>query len=70
MNKTLQQAISELSRLPEAEQECIGRMLIRHVRLRRDLRAKIGKGWQSLDDGRGSIFDIEQLIRRKNQGRA
>ena len=66
MVKTLEQAIAELSNLPPADQEQIGRKLLTHVERLRDLRAEIDKGLRSLDAGKGRELDIEDLIRRKN----
>jgi hypothetical protein len=59
MVKTLEQAIAKLSRLPDADQEQIGRKLLSHVEKLNTLRAEIGKGIRSLDAGKGSALDIE-----------
>ena len=66
MVKTLQQAIAQISRLPDADQEQIGRKLLSHVEKLTALRAEIDKGIRSLDAGKGSALDIEDLLRRKN----
>lgn len=66
MVKTLEQAIAQISRLPDADQEQIGRKLLSHVEKLTELRAEIDKGISSLDAGKGSALDIEDLIRRKN----
>jgi len=68
MVKTLEQAIAQLSRLPDADQEQIGRKLLSHVEKLNRLRADIDKGIQSLDAGKGSPLDIEDFLRRKNLG--
>ena len=66
MVKTLEQAIAQLSRLPDADQEQIGRKLLSHVEKLNALRAEIDKGIRSLDAG--SALDIEDFLRRKNSG--
>jgi hypothetical protein len=70
MTKTLEQAIAQISRLPEADQEQIGRKLLSHVERLNALRAEIDKGIHSLDAGKGSALDMEDLLRRKNSGHA
>ena len=69
MVKTLEQAIAQISRLPDADQEEIGRKLLSHVEKLNALRAEIDKGIRSLDAGKGSSLDIEDFLRRKNSGR-
>lgn len=66
MVKTLEQAIAQLSRLPDADQEQIGRKLLSHVEKLNALRTEIDKGIRSLDAGKGSAPDIEDFLRRKN----
>ena len=66
MVKTLEQAIAQISRLPDADQEQIGRKLLSHVEKLNALRAEIDKGTTSLDAGKGSALDIEDFLRRKN----
>ena len=68
MVKTLEQAIAQISRLPDADQEQIGRKLLSHVEKLNALRAEIDKGINSLDAGEGSALDIEDFLRRKNSG--
>jgi hypothetical protein len=70
MVKTLEQAIAQLSRLPDADQEQIGRKLLSHVEKLNMLRADIDNGIHSLDAGKGSPLDIEEFLRRKNSGHA
>jgi hypothetical protein len=70
MIKALEHAISELSRLPEADQEQISRELIAHVQKLQALRDALDKGLRSLDAGKGSTLDMEALIRQKNAGNA
>lgn len=68
MVKTLEQAIAQISRLPDADQEQIGRKLLSHVEKLNALRVEIDKGVRSLDSGRGSTLDIEDFLHRKNSG--
>ncbi|MBY0530534.1 MAG: hypothetical protein K2P86_01045 [Xanthobacteraceae bacterium] len=66
MVKTLEQAIAEVARLPDSDQEQIGRKLLSHVEKLRELRGEIDKGIRSLDAGQGTKLDIEKFIRRKS----
>ncbi len=66
MVKTLERAIAQLSRLPDADQEQIGRKLLSHVEKLNALRVEIDEGIRSLDAGKGSALDIEDFLRRKN----
>lgn len=66
MVKTLEQAIAQISRLPDADQEQIGRKLLTHVEKLNALRAEIDKGMQSLDAGEGRALDMEAFLREKN----
>jgi hypothetical protein len=66
MVRTLEQAIAQLSRLSEADQEQIGRKLLSHVEKLNALRAEIDKGLRSLDAGEGRGMNIEDLLRTKN----
>ncbi len=70
MIKALEEAIAELSSLPEADQEQISRSLLAHVEKLRALRSEIDEGIRSLDAGSGAALDIEAMIRRKNAGHA
>jgi uncharacterized protein HemX len=67
MIKALEQAITELSQLPEVDQEQISLKLLAHMEKLRALRADIDEGL--LDEGRGIPFDIEELIKKKNAER-
>jgi hypothetical protein len=67
MVKTLEQAIAEISNLPAADQEQIGRKLLSHVEMLRLLRSDIDKGIRSLDAGQGRELDIESFISEKNK---
>ena len=66
MVRTLEQAIAEISRLPDADQEQIGRKLLTHVEKLRAIRIEIDKGIQSLDEGKGCALDMEDFLRDKN----
>ncbi len=66
MVRTLEQAIAQISRLPDADQEQIGRKLLAHVEKLRAIRTEIDKGIQSLDEGKGRALDMEDFLRDKN----
>lgn len=69
MVKTLEQAIAQISRLPDADQEGIGRRLLSHVEKLNSLRGEIDRGLGSLDAGKGSELNIEYFLRKKNSSR-
>ncbi|QDW36346.1 hypothetical protein FFI89_003820 [Bradyrhizobium sp. KBS0727] len=69
MVRTLEQAIAQISRLPDADQENIGRKLLSHVEKLNSLRGEIDRGISSLDAGQGSALNIEDFLRRKNSSR-
>jgi transposase len=66
MVKTLEQAIAQVSQLPDADQEQIGRKLLSHVERLNALRAEIDKGLRSLEAGQGSPLNMEDFLRKKN----
>ena len=66
MVRTLEQAIAQISRLPDADQEQIGRKLLAHVEKLKAIRTEIDKGIQSLDAGKGRSLDMEDFLRDKN----
>jgi hypothetical protein len=66
MVKTLEQAIAQISRLPDADQEQIGRKLLSHVEKLNALRREIDEGIDSLDAGNDRALDIEDFLRAKN----
>jgi hypothetical protein len=68
MDTTLEQAIAQISRLPDADQEQIGRKLLSHIEKLNALRAEIDKGVRSLDEGKGSTQNTEEFLRRKCSG--
>jgi hypothetical protein len=65
MVKTLEEAIEQVTTLPEADQEQIGLSLLSHVEKLRRLREELDKGVQSLDAGKGTKSSIEEFIRQK-----
>jgi hypothetical protein len=67
MVRTLEIAIAEVSNLPDADQEPIGRRLLSHVEKLRQLRTEIDKGIRSLDAGEGKPLDIDGFLRSKNE---
>lgn len=69
MVKTLEQAIAQISRLPDSDQEQIGRRLLSHIEKLNALRAEIDKGIHSLDAGKGDALNVEDFLREKNSGR-
>ena len=66
MVRTLEQAIAQISRLPDVDQEQIGRKLLAHVEKFEVLRAEIDKGIRSLNEGKGHALDMEDFLRNKN----
>ncbi|MEJ2435767.1 MAG: hypothetical protein P8Y53_22475 [Pseudolabrys sp.] len=68
MVKSLERAIAEIAALSDADQEDIGRKLLAHVDKLRALRHEIDKGIASLDRGEGRPLDIEDFLRRMNEG--
>jgi hypothetical protein len=69
MTKTLEAAIAEVTTLPEAAQEQIGRELLAHVEQVKRLRADIEAGLESLDAGKGRKLDLANIIRRARHSR-
>lgn len=69
MVRTLEQAMAQISRLPDSDQEQIGRKLLSHIEKLNALRAEIDKGIHSLDAGKGNALNMEDLLRAKNSGR-
>ncbi|GLR98670.1 MULTISPECIES: hypothetical protein [Bradyrhizobium] len=68
MVRKLEQAIAQISRLPAADQEEIGRKLLSHVQKLSALRSEIDRGIHSLDTGKGEALNIEEFLREKNSG--
>ena len=66
MAKTLEQAIAQISRLPDADQERIGRRLLSLVERLKSLRSEVDKGLSSLDAREGRALNVEDFLREKN----
>ena len=66
MVRALEQAIAQISRLPDADQEKIGRRLLSHIEKLNSVRGEISKGINSLDTGKGRALNIEEFLRDKN----
>jgi hypothetical protein len=66
MTKSFEQAIAEIARLPDADQDEIGHKLLSHVEKLHALRTDIDKGIRSLDAGQGREVDIDNFIRQAN----
>jgi hypothetical protein len=64
MTRELQQAFEAASRLPDAEQDRIGRELKAYLGKLERLRADIDEGIRSLDAGEGRQLEIEELLGR------
>ena len=69
MVRALEQAIAQISRLPAADQEEIGRKLLSHVEKLSALRSDIDRGIRSLDAGKGEALNMEEFLREKNSRR-
>lgn len=67
MVKTLEEAIAEVTALPDADQEQIGRQLLSHVEKLRRLREDLDKGVRSLDAGEGGTFNVDEFIQKKTR---
>jgi hypothetical protein len=65
MVRTLEQAIAQISRLPDADQEQIGRKLLAHVEKLRAIRTEIDKGISLWTQARAApwIWKISFAIR-------
>jgi hypothetical protein len=62
MTKALKQAVAEVERLPQSDQENIGRQVLHHVEKLRQLRDDIDAGVRSLDAGHGQELDMGDVI--------
>jgi hypothetical protein len=70
MVKTLELAMSRAAELPEAAQEELGQVLLKHLDEWAALRAEIDVGLAELDAGLGKPLDIEALLRALNENHA
>jgi hypothetical protein len=66
MTTLLQQAFEAASRLPDPEQDRIGRELKAYLEKLERLRADVDEGIRSLDAGEGRELDIEEIVERAN----
>ena len=64
MTTLLQQAFEAASRLPDAEQDRLGRELKAYLEKLERLRDDIDEGIRSLDAGEGRELDIEEIVER------
>lgn len=64
MTNALKEAVAEVERLSEADQENIGRQMLHHVDKLRALRADIEQGIRSLDAGSGEELDMTTVLWR------
>ena len=64
MTKLFERAAAEVAKLPETEQDRIGRELIAHMEKLRELRGEIDSAARSLEAGKGREIDIEDVIAR------
>jgi hypothetical protein len=67
MTKALEDAIHEIARMPETDQEKIGRGLLSHIEKLRSLRDAIDPAIASLNRGGGRPLDAETFIRNARQ---
>lgn len=70
MTKLFEQAAAEVAKLPETEQDRIGRELIAHMEKLRELRGEIDRAAKSLEAGKGREIDIEDVIGRARSRQA
>ena len=67
MKRVLEQAIVEVTRLSNSDQELIGGLLLSHIEKLRLLRVYIDNGIRSLNAGEGSELRIEEFIQHKSK---
>jgi hypothetical protein len=67
MVKTLGRAIAEVSALPEATQEEIGRQWLSHLEKLRELRSAIDEGIRSLEAEGGIELNIEDFLKEMHE---
>ena len=66
MTKALKNAIGEVERLPQSDQEKIGRNLLSYVERLRRLRTEVDKGIRSLNARKGRKLNVEAFIRQRH----
>jgi hypothetical protein len=64
MTKALKEALAEVERLSQSDQENIGRQVLHHVEKLRLLRDDIDAGVRSLDAGKGRDVDMRDIVAR------
>jgi hypothetical protein len=64
MTNTLRDAVAEVERLPQEDQEIIGRQVLTHVEKLRGLRGDIDAAMRSLAAGEGKPLDIKDVLSR------
>jgi hypothetical protein len=64
MTKVLQGVLAEVERLPQSDQENIGRQVLHHVEKLRLLRDDIDEGLRSLDAGKGKALEMRDILPR------
>jgi hypothetical protein len=69
MIKVLKEALDQVAALPEADQEQIGRELLKHALKIRALRADLQAGVDSLDRGQRQDLDMDGVIGRARYAR-
>jgi hypothetical protein len=69
MIKVLKEALDQVAALPEADQEQIGRELLKHALKIRALRADLQAGVDSLDRGQRQELDMDGVIGRARYAR-
>ena len=67
MAKSVERAVEALARLPESDQERMGRQLLSHIEKLLALRLEIDKGSHALDEAAGEMLDVEEFLRRQNE---
>jgi len=68
MTKALKEAVAKAEKLPESDQDSIGRQVLHHVEKLRALRVDIDKGLRSLKAGKGRELDINDVVSRARYG--
>lgn len=71
MTKLLEEAVAKIARLPQSDQDHIGRQVLQHVQKLESLCGDIDVGLHELDAGEGVQLDIEDVISaaRKRRGK-
>lgn len=70
MVKTLEKAFAEISNLPEAAQEQIGRELLSYLEKLKQLREEIDEGIRSLEADGGRELDMDEFLRELHREHA